>query len=426
VHKRILRAILLAVTVTGFALGVPLAYTTALLVSGAVHWDVRERIDSVATRIVNHLANDGKITSEQLRIGLLSDDHLRVRLADGTELVSGPDPGPDPVREEVRLIPQGDVELTIPSEPMRQKQLWSAGFVLLLMVLSVGTGAVVATVTSRRLAEPLQYVAKRAGMLGGGDFRPDLRRHGVHELDRLAEALDTSASAIAQLVTRERQLVGDLSHQLRSRLTALRLRLEAISAHPEQEIATEAVQALEQADRLAEVFEELLASARAARSFGAEPIDLSSHLPAIAREWRQQFRAQRRTLRLKVPVGLMARATPARLSEAIGVLLDNALRHGAGTVTVTARGGEATVVIEVSDDGPGVPDELTGHIFERGVSGHGSTGVGLALARALADADGGRLELATAKPATFALFLPVPKADTVQAGTGWRSPGGPR
>jgi signal transduction histidine kinase len=64
-----------------------------------------------------------------------------------------------------------------------------------------------------------------------------------------------------------------------------------------------------------------------------------------------------------------------------------------------------------------VPDELAAHVFERGVSGGGSTGVGLALARALVDADGGRLELSAARPATFAVFLRMPKADDVLAGS---------
>lgn len=425
-RKRILQAILLAVAVTGFALGVPLGYTTVLLVGSTVQTDLQERAENIATRLVEQLSRGGQVDLEQVKVGIRANDYLKVTLPDNTVLVTGPDPGPDPVRQEAKLLPYGKVELSNPSGPMHDRQFEVAGFVLLLMVLSVGTGTVVATVTARRLAEPLQHVAERAGRLGAGDFRPDPRRHGVVELDKLAEVLDTSASALAQLVTRERELVGDVSHQLRSRLTALQLRLEALSTHPDAETAAEAAEALEQADRLAHVLEELLAAARAARSSGAEPVDLSSELYSISEEWRQLLRAEGRSLRIKVPEGLIVRATPARLREAIGVLLDNALQHGGGLVTVTARGGDATAVIEVSDNGPGVPDELTSHIFERGVSGHGSTGVGLALARALVDADGGRLELATAKPATFVLFLPMPKADDVLAGVGWPSERGPR
>ena len=140
---------------------------------------------------------------------------------------------------------------------------------------------------------------------------------------------------------------------------------------------------------------------------------------------------------MKVQQGLLVKASVARLREAVGVLLDNALRHGAGTVTLTARSGETggsgrlvgaqgdTVVIEVADTGGGVPAELAAHIFERGVSGSGSTGLGLALARALIEADGGRLELSTARPPTFTVFLPVPRAADLR-GVDWPASRGPR
>ncbi len=112
----------------------------------------------------------------------------------------------------------------------------------------------------------------------------------------------------------------------------------------------------------------------------------------------------------------MARATSARLREALGVLVDNALRHGAGTITLSGRHSDKdTIVVEVSDNGDGVPSELAPHVFDRGVSGAASTGVGLALARALVEADGGRLELARTRPAVFAVFLPVPRTDQVVA-----------
>ncbi|AHI01306.1 ATP-binding protein [Kutzneria viridogrisea] len=426
-RKRILQAILLAVAVTGFALGVPLGVTTVLLVQTYSTTTLQQLAENIATRLVEQQAQRGSIDLDSVRVAVPSDGLLRVSLPGKADQTIGTDPGPDPLRTDAILLPAGSVELSIPSGPTRTKQFGVAGFVLLLMVLSVSIGMVVATVTARRLAEPLQDVAERAGRLGAGDFRPDPRRHGVSELDKLAEVLDTSASALAQLVTRERELVGDVSHQLRSRLTALQLRLESLATHPDPETSAEAGEALEQCDRLAHTLEELLAAARAARASGAEPIDLAEQLPTMAEEWRTLLRAEGRALRVKVPDGLVVRATPARLREAIGVLLDNALQHGGGAVLLAARASEGgTAVIEVSDSGPGVPDELTGHIFERGVSGHGSTGVGLALARALVDADGGRMELATAKPATFALFLPVSRTDDALTGVGWRTDGGPR
>ena len=91
------------------------------------------------------------------------------------------------------------------------------------------------------------------------------------------------------------------------------------------------------------------------------------------------------------------------------------------TVRDTGLGdGEANICVEVADEGRGVSDELAPHIFDRGFSGAGSTGVGLALARALVEADGGRLELRRRKPALFAIFLPsvADSPGVAYAGTG--------
>jgi signal transduction histidine kinase len=414
-RRRILLAILLAVAVTGAALGIPLGITAWRLVENLNRENLAASARGIAARLDNQLANGQQIDLDQVAAGVPAGGLLTVQVPGVVEKRYGSDPGGDTVAESVPIAKQGTVDLAIPAGPMRDRQTQVTLLVVMLVVLSVGTGTVVATVTARRLAKPLRHVAERAAKLGGGDFRPDPSRYGVGELDMVAEALDSSGTALAQLVQRERQLVGDVSHQLRSRLTALQLRLEPLTTHPDPEVVDESKAAQEQADRLADALDELLAAARAASEEGAEPLDLPSTLPAVSEEWRQLLRAEGRYLRIRVGDGLMARATPGRLREVIGVLLDNALRHGAGTVTIAARRGdvEGTVVIEVSDTGSGVPDELAPHVFERGFSGGGSTGVGLALARALMEADGGRLELSNRQPAVFSLFLKVPRPSDV-------------
>ncbi|QWF79304.1 ATP-binding protein [Amycolatopsis sp. CA-230715] len=414
-RRRILLAILLAVAVTGVALGIPLGVTAWVLVENLASESLASQAQPIAATVDSQLANREPVDMEKLRVAVPNDGALTVRQIGKPDRVAGVFPTGGALVQVVPIASGGTVELAVPRGPLRARQTQVTVAVILLVVLSVGTGTIVATVTARRLAKPLRHVADRAAKLGGGDFRPDPGRYGVGELDMVAEALDASATALAQLVQRERQLVGDVSHQLRSRLTALQLRLESLTMLPDAEAVEEAKAAQEQADRLAEALDELLAAARAAREVGAEPIGLAESLPVMSEEWRQLLRAEGRNLRLKVADGLMARATPGRLGEVVGVLLDNALHHGAGTVTLTARRGDAegTVVIEVSDTGQGVPDELAPHVFERGFSGGGSTGVGLALARALAEADGGRLELSSKQPAVFSLFLRVPRPGDV-------------
>lgn len=426
-RRRILLAILLAVTVTGAALGIPLGFTAWQLVENLAREDLASRAQQIAATLDNELANAEPLDLSEVSVAVPEDGRLTVTQPNQPDLRYGKLPEGEQVSETVPIARQGSVELAIAAGPLRTEQTQVTAAVVLLVVFSVGIGTMVATVTARRLAKPLRHVAERAARLGGGDFRPDPKRYGVGELDMVAEALDASGTALAQLVQRERQLVGDVSHQLRSRLTALQLRLEGLTEYGDAEVAEEAKAAQEQADRLAVALDELLAAARAASEESAELLDLSETLPDMAGEWRPLLRAQQRNLRVRMSDGLMARATPGRLREVLGVLLDNALRHGAGTVQVVGRRGDAagTVVVEVSDSGTGVLDELAPHVFERGFSGSGSTGVGLALARALSEADGGRLELSSKRPATFSLFLRVPKPSDV-ARVSWPADRAPR
>ncbi len=416
-RRRILLAILLAVAVTACALGIPLGYTALTEVDSVTRGDLGARAEAVATIIDDQIAAGEQPNLDTARAGIPPDGEILLSTPRYGILTVGVRPD-DAISEHASVVDGGTVRVSAPAGPTRSREAQVAGFVLLLVVLSVAVGTAVAIVTARRLARPLRDVAHRAARLGAGDFRADPARYQVPELDMVTETLDSSAAALAALVQRERDLVGDVSHQLRSRLTAVRLRIEELAGHPDPEVAEDASAALGQVDRLTEVLDELLSTSRRARAHGAEAVELGTELEKIAGEWSGLLRAEDRDLRSRIPDDLSARATPARLREVVGVLLDNARGHGAGTVTLSARRSEGAVLVEVSDEGSGVPDELAGHVFDRGVSGRGSTGVGLTLARALVDADGGRLELSTAAPATFTVFLP---AETVPSSRGDRS-----
>jgi signal transduction histidine kinase len=97
--------------------------------------------------------------------------------------------------------------------------------------------------------------------------------------------------------------------------------------------------------------------------------------------------------------------TPGAVAQVLAALIENSLMHGGGTVALRTRVTGNQAVIEVTDEGPGVPADLGARIFERAISGRNSTGIGLAVARDLAEADGGRLEMLQAQPPVFGLFL---------------------
>jgi signal transduction histidine kinase len=416
-RRRILQSTLLVVAITALVLGGPLTITTWRLVEDFTRGELTSSLERVAGRLDAMAGPNGvdpaQIDMRALELAIPAGGRLVLKLPGQAPDVIGPDVGANPVSETIPFGPGGSITLEEPHLVLRAEQVQVTLVVALLVVLSVATGAVVATVTARRLAEPLRGVADRAARLGAGDFRSAPERHGIPELDRVSDVLDTSAAALAELVQRERALVGDVSHQLRSRLTALQLRLDELAAHPDPSTRREALAALEQAERLSGVLDELLEAARAARAAGAQLQDLREGLSTVADEWRPALRAAGRSLKVRVPAGLLARVTPTRIREAVGALVENAIQHGAGTVTLSARATENSLLIEVSDAGSGVPEELVPHVFDRGVSVGSSTGLGLALARALVEADGGRLELSRARPPMFTIFLPIARADDV-------------
>ena len=262
---------------------------------------------------------------------------------------------------------------------------------------------------ARRLGRPVEELAEAAGRLAAGDPRPLGRRYGVADLDQVADGLDTSARRLSSLLAADRELASDASHQLRTPLTALSMRLEEMitSADDPDVVREEGSAALAQAERLADVVTQLLGPARRATASAAALTGIDEIVQQQVIEWEPAFRRAGRKLVVIGVRGLQAHVTPGGLAQVLATLLDNALMHGGGTVTLQTSQNSRSVVIEVRDEGKGVPPELVNRIFERSVSGRPEgTGLGLALARTMAAADGGRVVLIKPKPATFAVFLP--------------------
>jgi signal transduction histidine kinase len=274
-------------------------------------------------------------------------------------------------------------------------------------VLAIAAAAGLAILLARRLAGPLVDLADTAERLGSGDPRPRNRRYGVPEVDRVAEVLDSSAERIARMLTAERRLAADASHQLRTPLTALSMRLEEIveMAGDAEAVQEEASIALGQVGRLTDVVQRLLTNSRDPRGDTGVTFCLDEVIKQQIEEWRPAAAAADRQLVRAGQSGLRVVGTPGTVAQVLAALVENALMHGAGTVTLRVRTAGATVVLETEDEGEGVAPDLGSRVFERAVSGHNSTGLGLAVARDLAEADGARLELVQMRPPVFALFL---------------------
>jgi signal transduction histidine kinase len=135
-----------------------------------------------------------------------------------------------------------------------------------------------------------------------------------------------------------------------------------------------------------------------------EPIDPAALLGDLAPVWRERLAQQGRGLEVTVEDGVpLLAASAAAVRQVLAVLVDNATTHGAGTVRVTAREASGAVAIDVADEGRGVPDQQ--HPFARSDQRNGH-GIGLGLARRLAESEQGRLELTRPSPPVFTLLLP--------------------
>ncbi|MEA2221259.1 MAG: hypothetical protein QOJ35_3885 [Solirubrobacteraceae bacterium] len=265
----------------------------------------------------------------------------------------------------------------------------AATAVLLLALLA-------AVLLGRRLARPLERVAVAAGRLGDGDFSVRAPRGAIREVDAVADALDLTSARLEDLVARERAFSADASHQLRTPLAALRLELEALqltSTH-----AAELERALTEVDRLQQTIETLLAVARD-HPRPAATCELVALLTEVEQRWHGPFADGARRLTLTLPGPTVAvRAGDGVIREILDVLLDNAARHGGGAVGIVLRTiDEHWAEIAVSDRGPGfATDEQAA--FARRSAGADGHGIGLALARSLAHAEGGRLTITDAGP----------------------------
>ena len=261
--------------------------------------------------------------------------------------------------------------------------------VIAISALALGIAMLVAMFYARRITQPLEDFAEMAGRIATGDRRQLGRRYGVPELDAVAEVLDQGLSAFNDLLENERRVTTEASHQLRTPLTALSLRLEEILATDDLDVVhTEATAALGQVERLSGVVDEVVGVSRGTRVSVDEPFDVDELIASQITEWTPAFQAAGRRL---VRVGRDrargggARRSPRRRRSRPSSRTRSCTARARTTIRLRASG--TWVVIEVSDDGPGVPAGARHHGVRAARQRHGLV---RARPRAGAHARGGR------------------------------------
>ncbi|GAB3652345.1 two-component system sensor histidine kinase DraK [Actinocorallia lasiicapitis] len=396
----------LGVAITAILLlGIPLAFVMSRFIYEEADQSLGLKAASLIKEIEVPLSKGEKPDADEIARAY-PGYHFEIELPDGTDLTAGPElDGPT-----IHKASNSD-NITVTAyrlrADVREDVAQQLMLILSLVLLAIAVAVVMAMVLARKLTLPLVDLADTAERLGTGNARPRRRRYGIPEVDKVAEVLDSSAVRIADLLAASREFASDASHQLRTPLTALTMRLEEMveAADYPDVVREEGHAALAQAERLVAVVEQLLARAKHDRTGAAVPTVVDDVVSQQVEEWRPIFAKDGRDIQVFGEPDLEAVVTPSCLSQIVATLLDNSLMHGAGTVTLRTRLQKQHVVVEVGDEGPGVPPDLAKSIFDRSVSGAGGTGLGLYLARSLAAVDGGRLELIQAKPAVFAVFM---------------------
>jgi len=426
-HRRVMLATITAVTVTIVLLGVPLAIFGSMMLRDAELRELEVRRDNLArivesrisepsdTAIRNSGSNQDKsaqrpITPRTLKPSIGGEGTIEasvlVILPDNTEVRAGERISGRSIVSTDTTASGAVVVLTISWWDIAWRMARVVGLVVLASIVAFGVGLWMARWQARRLSGPLVLLAASAEQLGTGQTRPRLQPSGTEEIDLVAAELGRSADRMAARLAVERQFASDASHQLRTPLTALMMRLEEIIAGSQEDfVVEEAKISLEQVERLVNVVDDLLNRSRRMEGGTTEPVRLVEVVEQQENEWRGAFEEADRQLIFEVGDEIVLMATPGALSQVFATLIENSLHHGQGTTKVQARESASAVVIEISDEGDGVSDELAPQVFEREITSGDGTGLGLALARDLVTADGGRLELAQRRPPVFQVFL---------------------
>ncbi|MET4923356.1 histidine kinase dimerization/phospho-acceptor domain-containing protein [Streptomyces sp. PSRA5] len=405
-RRRLINSTLAVVLVVIAVFGVSLVIVETRTISSSA----QESVDLEAVRLVSivdsRLIGGERVTEAILREQVDGERYAKVEIPGRPSVEIGEPPEGGVIKGSAR----GEQGETVTVQESRASVTRELGRTLMIIgavaLLAVIAAVLLAVRQANKLASPLTDLAETAERLGSGDPRPRHKRYGVPELDRVADVLDSSAERIARMLTAERRLAADASHQLRTPLTALSMRLEEISTTDDPDtVKEEATIALTQVERLTDVVERLLTNSRDARTGSAIVFDLDDVVQQQIEEWRPAYRSAGRAIVCSGTQHMRAVGTPGAVAQVLAALIENSLMHGGGTVALRSRITGNQAVIEVTDEGPGVPADLGARIFERAISGHNSTGIGLAVARDLAEADGGRLELLQQQPPVFALFL---------------------
>jgi len=316
----------------------------------------------------------------------------------------------------------GAVRLTLDTPEVNavvhQYWLGLVGVAAVVLIAMAGIGWAIA----RSMTRPLRDLTGAAARFATGDLttiEPD--PDAPPEIAALGATMNTMATRLDQLLAEQREFVADASHQLRTPLTALRLRLENLQSDPaSSDQAEELGAAIDETNRLAGLVGDLLMFARAEETAAPEAVDLVGLAGDRVDTWSAIADGADVTLEFAAPAApVMARAVPGGVEQILDNLIDNAITAAPPQtrVSVGIAGGRAEHRLTITDEGPGLDDALKARALERfwrfDRSNPGS-GLGLPIASALAKASGGTLALEDSPAGGLAVVVTLPAAGNIR------------
>ncbi len=292
--------------------------------------------------------------------------------------------------------------------------------------LTVATAGVLALVMvqvlARGMISPLRDMAGAARAMAHGDYARRVHASSRDEVGELARAFNAMAAQLAEVDRLRRDLIANVSHELRTPISALQVVLENLEDGVEQPDPDTLHTMLRQVERLSRLVTQLLDLSKleagvlplSPRAFAVRPL-----LEQAVEEAR--LASSGITLAVDAPGDLTVEADPERVHQVLANLLENALRHSppGGTVHVGAQGRNGHTQIEVLDEGPGIPPEEAGRVFERFYRADatpsrrdGGSGLGLAIARWIVDLHGGEIRAERGEPGGCRMVVTLPQGQT--------------
>jgi len=420
VRRRILATIIAAAALSVAAFFVPAAVAIRSRIERSDLLELQREAAIVASRIPPFGAIDLRAIEEVMERG----DDLALYDRDG-QLVQGVGPAvADPVVRSgtggdfaegavgsdlvaavpVRAGPDGPALVVRIREPRSASQ---RRIVESFALLGLAAATVIAAATgfgallARRLSRPVEELGHWASSLGSDADRRPPARSGIAELDELNSSLTLAGDRIRELLQRERSFSSHVAHQLRTPVAAMRVAVEAELDAPRPDATAVLHESLGALDRLEATITSLLALARH-DDRQAVWCDVAALVRDQVDRWLPTYGGAGRALSMAGAAGI-ARVDPAAVRHILDVLIDNALNHGQGLVEVSVRSAGAHVEIDVADEGPS-RHEADPFSERRAAASHG---IGLRLARTLAESEGGGLQLLDAVSTRFRLTLPA-------------------